>query len=230
MAGFILTVPKQYRARLGGKAKISISGDTERDARVKLVEYGIPYAATNSFGIEPQSQTRTNAVGKEYTDLRDFGEAGRSAAPGSTLLSDIAKKSGPSLVDSGVPGGGALGANSGGQAGYMVGDQFSGRKNVLLDSGEQGDRVGGGLGVSQFDPTTTYKPKTAADFRQIMKDAAAKRDRIESQLPAFDIEADSTGNSASVIEDIIGSQGLDLGGAGDGGIVPPVVVEPPAPE
>ena len=112
----------------------------------------------------------------------------------------------------------------------MVGDQFSGRKNVLLDSGEQGDRVGAGLGVSQFDPTTTYKPKTAADFRQIMKNAAAKRDRIESQLPAFDIEADSTGNSASVIDDIIGSQGLDLGGAGDGGIVPPVVVEPPAPE
>jgi len=199
MAGFTLTVPKQYRARLGGEygtpLKISIEAKNEGAARSKLVDYGIPYAATNSFGVEPQASSY-------YRYDQD-----------STALSSIKKKGGPSLVDSGVVGGGSIGANTG--TFKNMGEEGS----VFNDSVEQG-------GQSQFSPISNYKPKTAADFRQILLQAKNKRTQdasrarqLANQAQMFANESDTTRSSASDIDDIVASQGTNLGGKGDGGIV-----------
>ena len=98
MAGFTFTVPKQYQARLGGKAKVSIEAASEGAAQIQLVQYGIPYAATNSFPIErtvlTQGGVPTWSVGGQTMMT---GEGPRIPS-GSTFLSDIKKKSGPSLA------------------------------------------------------------------------------------------------------------------------------------
>ena len=192
MAGFTFTVPKQYQARLGGKAKVSIEAASKGAAQIQLVQYGIPNAATNSLPIErtvlTQGGVPTWSVGGQTMMT---GEGPRIPS-GSTFLSDIKKKSGPSLADSGV-----------------VRTRF---ENAMSGFDPGGWEVSG----TNFDPTAGGTRLTPDDFARIRQQAEVDRKRRESisnQIPeVFDDNYSPSGKSAVDINTQVATQ---TGGVGD---------------